>query len=381
MIRLLVVDDSALMRKVVGGIFAAEGDFDLAFARDGLEALDLLPRFAPDVVTLDVTMPGLDGLACLDRIMLERPCPVVMLSSLTGEGAEASLDALARGAVDVLEKPVGAVSLEIDRFAPVLVRTVRAAARSRPRTAHGLAARLRARHAALAPRPAPSPTSRPPDPGPPDAVATGIDPDQSPSVPADPAGGLVLVGASTGGPPALTALLSELPAGFPWPIVVAQHMPATFTGPLARRLDGLCALTVQEVTAPAPLVPGRVYVGRGDADVIVVRRPGGLMAAPAPAQADYPWHPSVDRLVESALDLVPPRRLVGVLMTGMGRDGARSMAALRARGGRTIAEAEATAVVWGMPGELVRAGGASVVAPLEAIAAELTALVAGIPAS
>jgi two-component system chemotaxis response regulator CheB len=151
-------------------------------------------------------------------------------------------------------------------------------------------------------------------------------------------------------------------------------MPASFTGPLARRLDGLSALAVQEVTRPAALVPGRVYVGRGDADVIVVRRPGGLMVAPAPAQADYPWHPSVDRLVASALDLVPPERLVGVLMTGMGRDGARTMAELRARGGRTIAEAEESAVVWGMPGELVRAGGASVVAPLEAIAAELTAL-------
>ncbi|GJD62535.1 chemotaxis-specific protein-glutamate methyltransferase CheB [Methylobacterium frigidaeris] len=366
MIRLLVVDDSALMRKVLGAIFAAEGDFDLAFARDGLEALDLLPRFAPDVVTLDVTMPGLDGLACLDRIMLERPCPVVMLSSLTGEGAEASLEALARGAVDVLEKPAGAVSLEIDRFAPVLVQTVRAAARARPRTALGLTARLRTRHADLAPRPVPA--ARP--------APHRTNPDPAPDLPADPAGGLVLVGASTGGPPALTALLSELTADFPWPIVVAQHMPSTFTGPLARRLDGICALAVQEVTVPVPLVPGRVYVGRGDADVIVVRRPGGLMAAPAPAKADYPWHPSVDRLVESALGLVPPRQLVGVLMTGMGRDGARTMAALRARGGRTIAEAEATAVVWGMPGELVRAGGASVIAPLEAIAAELTALVA-----
>ncbi|MET7246651.1 chemotaxis-specific protein-glutamate methyltransferase CheB [Methylobacterium sp. EM32] len=367
MIRLLVVDDSALMRKVLGGIFAAEGDFELAFARDGLEALDLLPRFAPDVVTLDVTMPGLDGLACLDRIMLERPCPVVMLSSLTGEGAEASLDALARGAVDVLEKPAGAVSLAVDLFAPVLVQKVRAAARSRPRIALGLAARLRARHADLAPRPV---SAAPPAPR---QAETALTTDLT--LPAAAAGGLVLVGASTGGPPALTAFLGELPADFPWPIIVAQHMPSTFTGPLARRLDGLCALGVQEVTAPALLAPGRVYVGRGDADVIVVRRPDGLMAAPAPAKADYPWHPSVDRLVESALDLVLPHRLVGVLMTGMGRDGARSMAVLRARGGRTIAEAEATAVVWGMPGELVRAGGASVVAPLETIAAELTALV------
>ncbi|TGD95134.1 chemotaxis-specific protein-glutamate methyltransferase CheB [Methylobacterium nonmethylotrophicum] len=363
MIRLLVVDDSALMRKVLGSIFAAEGDFALAFARDGLEALDLLVSFAPDVVTLDVTMPGLDGLACLDRIMLKRPCPVVMLSGLTAEGAEVSLDALARGAVDVLPKPAGAVSLAVDRFGPVLVQKVRAASRARPRPALGLAARLRARHAGLQPPP-PRPTAK---------VRPARRPDSPP--PPEAGEGLVLVGASTGGPPALTALLAELPAGFPWPIVVAQHMPATFTGPLARRLDGLSALAVQEVTRPAALVPGRVYVGRGDADVIVVRRPGGLMAAPAPAHPDYPWHPSVDRLVNSALDLIPPERLVGVLMTGMGRDGARTMAELRRRGGRTIAEAEESAVVWGMPGELVRAGGASVVAPVEAIAAELAALV------
>ncbi|MFH6781223.1 MULTISPECIES: chemotaxis-specific protein-glutamate methyltransferase CheB [Methylobacterium] len=376
MIRLLVVDDSALMRKVLGAVFAPEGDFELAFARDGLEALDLLPRFAPDVVTLDVTMPGLDGLAVLDRIMLERPCPVVMLSTLTSAGAETSLDALARGAVDVLAKPAGAVSLEIDRFAPVLVQTVRAAARARPRIAHGLAARLRARHAGLVgPGANPGPTASP-NPGPASLPRAALPARPAPHPEAAPpeAGGLVLVGASTGGPPALTALLGGLPADFPWPIVVAQHMPATFTGPLARRLDGLSALAVQEVTGPVALVPGRVYVGRGDADVIVVRRPGGLMAAPAPALPDYPWHPSVDRLVESALDLIPPGRLVGVLMTGMGRDGARTMAELRRRGGRTIAESEATAVVWGMPGELVRAGGAGVVAPLDAIAAELRAL-------
>ncbi|RVU11467.1 response regulator, partial [Methylobacterium oryzihabitans] len=132
MIRLLVADDSALMRKLLGGIFAAEGDFEVAFARNGREAIEAHARFVPDVVTLDVTMPELDGLACLDAIMQARPCPVVMLSSLTAEGAEVSLDALARGAVDVIAKPAGAVSLDIDRLAPLIVRKVRAAARARP---------------------------------------------------------------------------------------------------------------------------------------------------------------------------------------------------------------------------------------------------------
>ncbi|MEC4595196.1 CheB methylesterase domain-containing protein, partial [Nitrospirillum amazonense] len=189
--------------------------------------------------------------------------------------------------------------------------------------------------------------------------------------------GLVLIGCSTGGPPALDAVLEGLPADFPWPVLVAQHMPATFTGPLARRLDRLCALTVQEVARPTPLAPGNVYIGRGDADLVLSQRPSGLIALPTPAKEEYRWHPSVDRLVDSALSLVEPWRLVGVLMTGMGYDGAAAMTRLHDNGGRTIAESEESAVVWGMPGELVKAGGADVVAPLEEISGRLVRMVAG----
>lgn len=367
MIRLLVVDDSALMRKLLGGLFAQEGDFEVAFARDGDEALAEHARFRPDVITLDVNMPGLDGLACLDRIMIERPTPVVMVSSLTADGAEVTLDAIERGALDFVAKPGGAVSLEMDRLGPLIVQKVRAAARARLRPTLRLAERIRARTAGgdgNAPRRSRMPArTASPEPRSGHPPATG------------PAEGIVLVGTSTGGPPALDALLSRLPADFPWPVVVAQHMPGSFTGPLARRLDGLCALRVQEASRPMPLVPGNVYVGRGDADVTLARRPSGLVVQPVPAHADYPWHPSVDRLVASALDLVEPARLLGVLMTGMGRDGAATMAGLRAQGGRTIAESEETAVVWGMPGELVRAGGATVVAPLEGIADALLEMV------
>ncbi|MEE3622435.1 CheB methylesterase domain-containing protein [Nitrospirillum sp. BR 11752] len=186
---------------------------------------------------------------------------------------------------------------------------------------------------------------------------------------------MVLIGCSTGGPPALDAVLDGLPADFPWPVVVAQHMPATFTGALARRLDRLCPLTVREVTRPVPLVPGHVYIGKGDADVILSRRPAGLMVMPAPSKEEHRWHPSVDRLVDSALEHVDARLLVGVLMTGMGYDGAAAMTRLRARQGRTVAEAEETAVVWGMPGELVKAGGADVVAPVDQIASHLRRMV------
>ncbi|KAB1072584.1 chemotaxis-specific protein-glutamate methyltransferase CheB [Methylobacterium planeticum] len=361
MIRLLVVDDSALMRKLLGAVFAAQADFEVAVARDGVEALAMQAAFRPDVITLDVNMPGLDGLACLDRIMLERPCPVVMLSSRTAEGAEVTLDALGRGAVDFVAKPTGAISLAIEEFGPRLVQKVRAASKARLRPTHRLVERVRARHIG-APGPAPRQAVHHSAEGQARQVARRL-------------GGIVLVGASTGGPPALDALLSELPGDFAWPIVVAQHMPGSFTGPLARRLDGLCALAVQEVTRPVVLEPGHVYIGRGDADVIITRRPAGLGAAPAPSHPDHPWHPSVDRLVETALAHVEADRIVGILMTGMGRDGARSMTEMRARGGVTLAEAEETSVVWGMPGELVRAGGASVVAPLDTLAAELLRLV------
>ena len=223
MIRLLVVDDSALMRKLLGGVFAQEPDFELAFARDGDQALAEHARFRPDVITLDVNMPGLDGLACLDRIMLDRPTPVVMVSSLTADGAEVTLDAMERGAVDFVAKPGGAVSLEIDRLGPLIVQKVRAAARARLRPTLRLAERIRARapprpaarrgrHArrATVPSPAAPPTTSP---------APG------------PVEGVVLVGTSTGGPPALDALLSRLPADFRGRSWSHSTCPAASPGP------------------------------------------------------------------------------------------------------------------------------------------------------
>ena len=361
MTRLLVVDDSALMRRVLGEVFQNEDEFEVAFARDGVEALEQVHAFRPDVVTLDVQMPRMDGLNCLDRIMIERPCPVVMVSSLTAEGADATLEALELGAVDFVTKPSGAVSLAIDEFGPILVQKVRTAAASRVRRSHRLAERLRARRETL-------PTS----------FALRAEKTVSTWRPASAGSppGVVIIGTSTGGPPALDAVLSEIPVDFSWPILVAQHMPAAFTASLARRLDTLCALRVIEVTRPTPLAPGCIYIARGDADMTVSLRAGGPVALPTPSSVDHRWHPSVDRLVASAAACLPPERLIGVLMTGMGNDGAQAMTALRAAGGRTIAEAEETAVVWGMPGELVKAGGADHVLPVEAIANQIVELVA-----
>ncbi len=368
MTKVLVVDDSALMRKLLGRIFSKEADFEVQFAHNGLQALGLVAAFRPDVVTLDIHMPQMDGLACLDRIMIEHPCPVVMVSSLTGEGAEATLQALRLGAIDFVAKPQGAISLHIDELTDELITKVRAASTARIRSSARLKERVRHRIGRDAPGIRPKegrPGERRREPGRRDS------PEPRRAV----GEGLVLVGTSTGGPPALEALLTALPADFRWPIVVAQHMPATFTGALARRLDGVSALSVVEVVRTLPVQPGCVYIGKGDADVVVDQRASGLVVVPLRSQADYPWHPSTDRLVRSAMDHVPPTQIVGVLMTGMGSDGAQAMALLRAQGGRTIAEAEETAVVWGMPGELVAAGGADWVLPLPEIAGWLTKLV------
>ena len=345
MIKLLIVDDSALMRKLLEKIFNEAGDFGLRIARSGEEALAEIARERPDVVTLDINMPGMGGLACLDRIMIEHPCPVVMVSSLTAEGERMTLEALRRGAVDFVTKPAGAISLEIDTLSAQLLEKVRAASRARLRGSLRLQERVRHR--------------------------IGAEPARRKAAPGE---GLVLVGTSTGGPPALEMLLQALPAGFRWPVVVAQHMPAGFTAALARRLDGLCAITVVELDEPVVLLPGHAYIGKGDADIVIGRTAGALTGMSTAADRLYPWHPSTDRLVRSALAACAPSRLIGVLMTGMGNDGAQAMAQLYAEGGRTIAEAEETAVVWGMPGELVKAGGAGWVLPMPEIAPLLKTL-------
>lgn len=357
MIKVLVVDDSALVRKLLGRVLSEQSDFEVAFARNGLEALERNRVFEPDVITLDVQMPEMDGLGCLDRIMIERPCPVVMVSSLTAPSAEASLEALRLGAVDVMPKPGGAVSLQMDAFGPQFVAKVRAAATARLRPSLRLKERVKARAARSRRLPVSTVQAGA---GKTMAAATGA--------------GLVLIGCSTGGPPALEAVLTSLPKSFPWPIVIAQHIPAAFTGALARRLDGLCAIGVTELAAPSRLDPGIAYIGRGDADVVVEAKGAGIMGRAVASQPDYLWHPSVDRLVRSALETLPAEQLIGVLMTGMGNDGASAMALLSARGGRTIAESEETAVVWGMPGELVRAQGADWVLPLPEIGACLQTL-------
>lgn len=332
----LVVDDSALMRRAIKGILAEAGEFRVETARNGMDALEQLDRVKPDVVTLDINMPEMDGLTCLSKIMENRPTPVVMVSSLTEKNALVTLEALELGAVDYVAKPGGTVSLNIDEVSGELVEKVRAAAASKMR--------------------------RPRKPAPVTPVKTGIKSSKT---------DLVIIGSSTGGPQLLNDLLPQLPATLGAPVVVAQHIPASFTGALARRLDETCQLRVHEVDRITTIHKGNIYVGKGSADVVIARRTDGLIVKSVPAGSEFRWHPSVDRLVASARRHCDPSRLVCVLLTGMGDDGAAEMAEVRAAGGRTIAESEETAVVWGMPGELARRGGAEVVLPSYEIAARV----------
>lgn len=344
--KVLVVDDSALMRKHLTQLFLGAG-FEVILARDGKEAVQRVVQDQPDVVTLDVNMPEMDGLSALSLILSARPTPVVMVSSLTTKGALATLEALAMGAVDFVAKPGGTISLSISEISAELVSKVRTAARARVRSRRGSAAELRQQ-------------------------APGTDP--AARAPAPPRGeepGLVLIGVSTGGPATLEEILPELPAEFPWPVLVAQHMPPSFTATLAARLGAMCSLAVEEVAAPREIRRGSVYVAKGGTDLVVSRRAGRLVALPRPESPHHLWHPSVELLVESALGHVAPERLIAVQLTGMGEDGAEAMARLHSAGGRTIAESEESAVVFGMPRALIERRGASAVLPAERIARQL----------
>jgi two-component system chemotaxis response regulator CheB len=345
--RVLVVDDSALMRRLLTGVLTEAG-YQVETAHTGKQGVEKLVQWQPDVVTLDINMPEMDGLTALSLMMAARPTPVIMVSSLTAEGALATLEALALGAVDFITKPGGTISLSIDDIRQQLLDKVRAAGRSKPReaTRPALAQRTTARQPVVQ-----RPVAKPP---------TKVD-----------CPGMVLVGVSTGGPRTLEDILPHLPADFPLPVLVCQHMPANFTDAFAQRMDRLCPLHVREVNTTLPIEPGNIYIGKGGTDLVVAERLGRLVAMPKSETPGHPWHPSVDVMVESAMKHVPAERLFGVQLTGMGNDGAEAMTQLKRQGGRTIAEHESTAVVNGMPQELINAGGATLVLPSHNIARQL----------
>ncbi len=326
------------MRRVISDILnAAPGIAVVGTARDGEEALQKVAALRPDVVTLDVEMPVRDGLSTLEEIMKSHPVPVVMLSSMTQAGAEVTVKALQKGAVDFVAKPSGPVSLDLEAVKEELVAKVRVAARARS--------------------PRPLPECLPP-------------PRPQARPPGEPPGKLVLIGTSTGGPRALAEVMTRLPGDLPAAVLVVQHMPAGFTRSLAERLDQLSALRVKEAEDGEEAVSGTVYIAPGDSHLLVERGARGPRLRLSKEAPRGGHRPSVDVMMVSAAR-AGNWGLVGVLLTGMGNDGLEGFREIKARRGKTIAEDASTAVVYGMPRAVVEAGLADVVVPLPAVAGEI----------
>ncbi|NMC33232.1 MAG: chemotaxis response regulator protein-glutamate methylesterase [Veillonellaceae bacterium] len=363
MIRVLVVDDSAFMRKVLSDLFKAESDFEVVdVARNGVEAIEKVVQHSPDVVTLDVEMPVLDGLSALEKIMATKPTPVIMVSSLTKAGADATIRALSLGAVDFVAKTAGSIS-RIDDIARDLLQKCREAKGISPK-------RLQAREippfTGSKPKlviPAATPTSMPvPATKPPSVFTTMTSGDIPPLN-----DWVVAIGTSTGGPRALQEVLPRLPGNLPCPAIVVQHMPPGFTKSLADRLNTLCALTVKEAEDNDRLVAGTVFVAPGDFHLTIRKEGGSSFVKLNKEPAIGGLRPAVDPMMVSVAEAYGAKT-IGVILTGMGHDGAKGMQAIKRLRGLTIAEDQSTSVVFGMPKAAIEAGVVDTVLPLPQIA-------------
>ncbi|MDJ0974648.1 MAG: chemotaxis response regulator protein-glutamate methylesterase [Planctomycetota bacterium] len=338
--RVLVVDDSALVRELLSQMLSADPEIEVVgTARDANRAWQRIQSLKPDVITLDVEMPGMDGLTFLERLMRIRPMPVIMVSSLTEKGSSATMRALELGAIDFVCKPKVDVKAGTAALADEIVSKVKVASRAR-----------------LPVAPA-RPIAR--------ATADGF-----PRV----GQACVALGASTGGPKALGGLLQALPSDFP-PILVTQHMPGTFTRSFADRLDGQCDLTVREAEGGEAPRRGMVFIAPGIAHLRVELSALGPVLVLDDGPPVNHHRPSVDVLFDSVAE-VYGRHGVAALLTGMGADGARGLGAIRAAGGSTIAQDEKTSLVYGMPRVAFEIGAAEHVLPLERIPRALVKLVA-----
>ncbi len=364
MIRVMVVDDSALVRRIAADILQTDPEITVAATAANAEfALAKLGREKPDVITIDLEMPGMGGLEAIRRIMAQQPTPIIVMSAFAQKGAELTLQALEAGAVDFVLKPSNSLSGGIPAIAQELVEKVKNAARIVVTRTPGPVTPLEtpsvADVAPAAPRPETEVPARPRL--------------EEPSLSGD-GYDLVAIGTSTGGPVALKTVLTGLPEDFPLGIVVVQHMPPVFTKAFADRLDTVCAVSVKEAANGDAILPGRVLIAPGDWHMTVSRF-GSEPRVLLNQQENVNGHrPSVDVLLRSVAREYGSRA-VGVIMTGMGRDGADGMHELRARGGRVIAQDKETSVIYGMNKEVVQGGDAHEVVPVGQIASRLVACV------
>ncbi|NLZ41747.1 MAG: chemotaxis response regulator protein-glutamate methylesterase [Comamonadaceae bacterium] len=341
--RVIVVDDSALVRSLLTEIINREPDLCcIGAASDPLVAREMIRSLDPDVITLDVEMPRMDGLDFLARLMRLRPMPVVMVSTLTERGADVTLKALELGAVDFVAKPKIGIADGLQRLGDEITEKIRIAARAR---VHRLAAAAPAVGAAAAAAGATAPIGR---------LSTEK---------------LIFIGASTGGTEATREVLVQLPADAP-AVLITQHMPPGFTKSYAARLDGLCRIRVSEAVNGERVLPGHAYIAPGGLHLSVERSGANYIARVRDGEPVNRHKPSVEVLFESAAR-VAGRNALGVMLTGMGADGARAMRAMRDAGSWNICQDEASCVVFGMPREAIAHGAADEVLPLARIAPRL----------
>jgi two-component system, chemotaxis family, protein-glutamate methylesterase/glutaminase len=358
-VKVMIVDDSALMRKLLSEALSKDPGIQIVdTAMDGQFALDHLTRVKPDVVLLDVDMPRLNGLATLDRIVAEYGLPVVMCSVLTTEGAEATLDALARGAVDFIEKPTVSALLSGQASMEIISR-VREAVGAKVYVSNLKSGLIRRRRAA---------TSSPASSQPTRATLDQIDKLARKVMPE-----LIAIGTSTGGPPALEQVITRLPANFPFGIVIVQHMPANFTALLASHLDRTSSIAVREAVDGELVQPGVALIAPGGKHLRIVRSAYGYCISIDEKTMPVNGHrPSVDILFESVATATRGKA-VGVLMTGMGSDGAEGFGQLMKAGGITIAQTPDSCICQGMPKSSIDRGYANAIVALEDLAAAVIA--------
>ena len=351
-VRVLVVDDSAFMRKSLTTMLEEGKQIQVVgVARNGEEAVQQVQQLKPDVVTMDVEMPGMTGLQALQQIMTKNPVPVIMVSSVTVEGAQETLQALEWGAVDFIPKQLDGVASKIAEIQKILVPKVLAA-----RYAGSKLKRLTVTGAPKLSVP----------------VAKAL---SSRSVSVTRGTKLIAIGCSTGGPQALFELIPPIPADCPAGIVIVQHMPSSFTKPFAERLNNLCALEVREAVDGDEVKPGRVLVAPGGMQFRVVKKTITTSVVKlAPNYEKHAHAPSVDIMLQSVAALFGERS-IGVILTGMGHDGLDGMKAIKAVGGRTVAQDEASSVVYGMPKAVVEAGCAEKVVSLSKVIGEIMNMV------
>jgi len=337
-VRVLVVDDSALMRKLIPMILARDPDIEvIGTAMDGAFALKKIEELRPDVVTIDLEMPRMDGIETLRMIMRRTPLPVIVCSTHSREGAYSTFKALALGAIDFVAKPKNAASGNLETIACELIEKIKVAKRASG--ARGFP-----------------------------KVEAEVPPvEKKSSRHTLPPSRIIAIGISTGGPNALQFLLSQIPADFPAAIVVVQHMPEGFTEMFARRLDECCALEVAEAKSGDLLLAGRVLICQGNRHMMIRRMPRGDMVVLTDAPPVNGHRPSVDVLFHSVAQEFG-LTAVGIIMTGMGEDGAEGLGAIRAAGGMTLAQSEETCVVSGMPRAAIVKGYAAKVLPLDGLA-------------